>query len=346
MSIRKFTISRSKEFYQAWPDVVLTDSGTLLCVFSECTHHIRRDYTRIMLTESADRGRTWSEPRPLTEGTRGLPYYYNCARINKLPGGRLVITVDRLPLEGEGRDAQSVVCLYFSDDHGKTWSDRTESPLRGIVPDKLTVIDRNRWILAAHRKTEGKLTEYLRYSDDEGKTWSDEVVVAHDPRYDLCEGSLLHAGGGELVMFLRENSGAGLPCMKVVSHDNGEHWSQVWLFPIPGCHRPTAGFLKSGNLLVTCRMMHGSTGGFGKCTQNLLAALSDRESALLEADRGAWTRILPLDYDRSEVADTGYSGWVQFDDGEIYVVNYIVDNWRDKAQIRGYSLRMGDFILE
>lgn len=53
-----------------------------------------------------------------------------------------------------------------------------------------------------------------------------------------------------------------------------------------------------------------------------------------------------MDYDRSKLADTGYSGWVQFPDGEIYVVNYIVDDWIDKAQIRGYSLHMTDFILE
>ena len=41
----------------------------------------------------------------------------------------------------------------------------------------------------------------------------------------------------------------------------------------------------------------------------------------------------------------GYSGWVQFPDGEIYIVNYIVDDAWDKGQIRGYSLTMDDFIL-
>jgi sialidase-1 len=36
---------------------------------------------------------------------------------------------------------------------------------------------------------------------------------------------------------------------------------------------------------------------------------------------------------------------VQFDDGEIYIVNYIVDD-APKGQIRGYSLGMEDFLLE
>jgi sialidase-1 len=44
------------------------------------------------------------------------------------------------------------------------------------------------------------------------------------------------------------------------------------------------------------------------------------------------------------MSDTGYSGWVQFPDGEIYVVNYIVDD-APKGQIRGYSLRKEDFLL-
>jgi len=347
MSIEKFTISRDPELYEAWPDVVLTDAGTLVCVFSECTHHGNRDYTRVMLTESSDRGRTWTAKRPLTEGTKGLPFFYNCARITKLSDGRLVITVDKVPRDGEQRSSgQAVVSMYFSEDSGKTWGEQIETPLRGIVPDKLTVTANGRWIIAAHRKTGENLTEYLRYSDDCGKTWSGDVEVARDLRYQLCEGSLLSDGGNDLAMFLRENSMKGWPCMKVVSHDNGEHWGPVVEFPIPGCHRPSAGYLRDGSVLVTCRMHQGSAGWLGKWTQNLLAALSDRESALTEADRSAWTRILPVDYDRSALADTGYSGWVQFPDGEIYVVNYIVDDALDKAQIRGYSLHLSDFILE
>ena len=58
-------------------------------------------------------------------------------------------------------------------------------------------------------------------------------------------------------------------------------------------------------------------------------------------------RILPVDYDRSAVADTGYSGSVQFPDGEIFLVNYLVDDSvTQKAQIRGYSLKIEeDFLL-
>jgi sialidase-1 len=36
---------------------------------------------------------------------------------------------------------------------------------------------------------------------------------------------------------------------------------------------------------------------------------------------------------------------VQFEDGEVYIVNYIMDD-APKAQIRGYALRMDDFVLD
>ena len=90
--------------------------------------------------------------------------------------------------------------------------------------------------------------------------------------------------------------------------------------------------------------MQGGKGWVGWWTQNTLACLTDKESLLADTREDARTRILPLDYDRSPESDTGYTGWVQFADGEIYVVNYILDD-APKAQIRGYSLRPEDIML-
>ena len=78
--------------------------------------------------------------------------------------------------------------------------------------------------------------------------------------------------------------------------------------------------------------------------QNFFAALTDRESALALTRDHVQTRIVPIDFDRSAEIDTGYSGWVQFDDGEICIANYVVDD-APKGKIRGYSLRMKVFIL-
>ena len=74
--------------------------------------------------------------------------------------------------------------------------------------------------------------------------------------------------------------------------------------------------------------------------------MTDRESVLSERRDQAYTRIIPLDYDPALRADTGYSGWVQSADGEIYVVNYIVDDAADKGQIRGYALRPEELVRQ
>ena len=130
-----------------------------------------------------------------------------------------------------------------------------------------------------------------------------------------------------------------------IPHRDGTAKKSIVDFPIPACHRPTAGLLQDGRILITCRLMQGGKGWLGAWTQNLLAVLTDRESVLADSRSGSRVRILPVDYDRSPFADTGYSGWVQFPDGGIYIVNYIVDDAYDKAQIRGYSLSLNDFIL-
>lgn len=91
--------------------------------------------------------------------------------------------------------------------------------------------------------------------------------------------------------------------------------------------------------------MQGGKGQLGYWTQNLFAALTDIESAKVTERDEQWSRILPIDFDRSPVSDTCYADWIQFDDREIYMVNYIVDDM-PKAYIRGYSLREEYFILK
>ena len=97
-------------------------------------------------------------------------------------------------------------------------------------------------------------------------------------------------------------------------------------------------------MLITYRFMQGGKGWVGWWTQNFFAALTDLESCRAASRKEAHTRILPLDFDRSPDSDTGYSGWVQFPDGEIYVVNYIVDD-APNGHIRGYALRESDFLF-
>jgi len=144
---------------------------------------------------------------------------------------------------------------------------------------------------------------------------------------------------------LRENSAGGLDALKSISRDGGESWSPVVEFPLPGCHRPVGGELRSGRVLVTFRMSQGGKGWLGWWTQNFFGALTTREACLAERRSESQTRLFPLAYDRSPESDIGYSGWAQFPDWENYVAYYLVDD-HGLGHIRGCSFHEGDIVLE
>ncbi len=346
MAIEKFIVSRDDSVYEAWPDLVRTRGGRLICVFTECTHHKDRNRSRIMMTHSDDRGRTWTPKRPFT-GFSDSDFYFNNARISRMPDDTLAVICDRVDSSGETECGPGTkIYRWTGDAEGEMWGEPRELPLLGIVPDKYHVLSTGRIIITAHRKNlvAGKSGQYLKYSDDGGKSWSEEITVAADPRYNICEASILELSDGTLVSFMRENSKKGIDCLKSFSYDHGQCWSNVKTAPIPGCHRPVAGRLNDGRIMMTYRFMQGGRGWLGACTQNVFAAFFTEDTARSSERSEQSVRIMPVDYDRSPSSDLGYTGWVQFDDGEIYIVNYITDD-APKAQIRGYSFYPSDVIL-
>lgn len=336
MPIQKFSVSNDKSIYEAWPDLVKTKNGKLICVFTECKHHLDRDDSRIVMVKSTDRGRSWSEKTPLTEiGTK--EHYFNNARISTLLDGSLVIVCDKVQRD---ENSSSEIYLWYGDAEGEHWSEPEVLPFCGIVPDKFRELKNGRRILAAHfyNPASQKLEQYLWYSDDKGKTWSPRITVAADPRYNLCEVSLLECENNTLIAFMRENSGKGYDMLKAISTDNGETWSPVYEVPADGAHRPVSGFLNDGEtVMVTYRYIP-------RGTSNVFAAFLRKKDLLQTQRQKQVIRIMPLDYDRNPAPDLGYTGWVQWEDGEIYVVNYIKDDC-DKAQIRGYSFYPEDIVL-
>lgn len=335
MNIKKYTVSCDESIYEAWPDVALTMGGKLICVFAECEHHLNREMARIAIVESLDRGRTWSQKRYLTEPSDGK-IFYNCPRISRLSDGRLAIICDRI-FENENKRAD--IHIWLGDAEGESFCEFLHLDFCGIVPDRLIELTSGRLIVAAQFKSSesGKQEQYLWYSDDGGKTWSERVTVAKHPDLNLCEASIIEADDGALVAFLRENSRIGHDILKVISYDGGESWSEIFNTPMDCGHRPVATRLLGGRVLVTYRYI--PTGA-----HNVFGALLRADELTVTERRRQSARIFPIDYDRNSSPDLGYTGSVQFPDGEIYVVNYIKDD-KEKAHIRGYSFYPSDLEL-
>lgn len=342
MAIKYFSISKDDNIYEAFPDVVLTNGGKLIAVFEECTHHSDRSFARIVKTESTDRGRTWTPKEKVTDSSDVCPPYWNCARISKLNDGRLIILADWIT---ERLESRADVFYWIGDPEGTVWDGPFKGPSDGIVPDQLIQTKSGRWFMSTHLKSEeGFLYQSAWYSDDEGKSWSDRKVVAKKEGLNLCEGSIVELDDGTLVCFLRENSGQGYDCFKSISTDGGETWDGPHNAPMPGCHRPVAGILDNGYVMITHRFMHGGKGWVGFWTQNFFAGFTTQDSCRAKERNEQSYRIMPVDFDRSPNSDIGYSGWVQFDDGEIYVVYYLIDD-SPNGQIRGASFYEEDVII-
>ncbi|NUQ01288.1 MAG: exo-alpha-sialidase [Armatimonadetes bacterium] len=340
--IEKFLVSRHEQHYQAWPDLALTASGKLICAFAQCKHHGDRSFARFVTVESSDRGRSWTAPRVLVETSE--QGWWNCPRIVRLRDGRMVIIGDHV-VAGEGSPDDNLTnWLWFSGDEGATWSGPHPTPIRGIVPDKILELPGGRWLLAAQHREPGfgYLVQRVWWSDDRGATWQGPSIVGRQEGLHLCEASLLPLPDGGVVAFMRENSGQGWDGFKSFSADGGETWEGPYPTVLCGCHRPVAGWLQSGRCLVTYRFLQGGRGGWGRGTQNFFGALMPPETVAARERKEQWARILPLDFDHHRHSDIGYSGWVQFEDGEIVVVTYLLDDW-DRGQIRGYRFRESEF---
>ena len=317
------TVTRDDSVYECFPDLARLPSGRLVVMYRESDHHVAHEFSRVIVRLSDDSGESWSDRIVLAEGPKSSEaedyWSYNCPRMRVLSDGRLLAVCDVIERCDENRRANNY--LWWSDD-GETWSDHLDTAVPGIVPDRPCELADGTLLIATHWKNPktDRHCQYLHRSTDDGQTWQGPIVIADDGQYNHCEASILRLPDGDLVCYMREESRQAYPGFKCFSADGGQTWEGPYPTLMIGCHRPTAGLLRSGRGLVTYRpLLHGASSS----ANNLFAYLEDINSARqadLEQQGG---RIVMLDHDNSPTPDTGYSGWAQLPDGTIYCVNYI-----------------------
>jgi len=340
MPIQRFTISRDDSIYECFPGLTRCRNGRLILVYRESDSHVAREYARIIVRTSDDEGKSWSDRKVLvaTEKADGVLRKYNCPKVQQLKDGRVLIVCDVfLTPPGEGRSdiKYSHLELFTSRDNGDTWTGPKAVDVSGIMPDEVVELDNGDWLLATHHLG----VQYVTRSADGGEHWDPPVTLASRKGLKLCEASIVKMPGGELVCYMRENSGKGLPIYKSISTDAGRTWKGPFETLMGAGHRPVAHLTRSGKVLITYRHHPGGSGAWAK---NTFAYLESAQSAL-ETDRAKQSGIvLPLDHDRSPHSDSGYTGWVEIEPGHFLAVNYILDD-APKAQIRGYRFHESDF---
>lgn len=287
----------------------------------------------------------------------------NCPRLICLRDGSLFMVAD---LHRAHPDHTWSLFAYRSTDGGATWTGPDDLGLYDVLVPSLTELRDGRLLLAASILDYDEVgkpveTQLVFFSPDQGRTWGEPITIPSEPGQDFSEGSFVELDDGTLVGFLRDDKlGKGY---KVLSHDGGMTWAGPFPTQLIGLEgRPKAGLLSTGEVCVTYRLdIPNEMLALHVMTQAAARFEGDKpmipRQPMPEDKRGVhdgdapWYmtsyypgRTVVLDMDRSVHRDGGYSGWVELDSGDIYVVDYINDD-APLAHIRSYLVSRSDIML-
>jgi len=221
---------------------VLTDNR--LAVFSGHSHPIT---WRI----SSDRGRTWSDARPIVD-RNGEPFEGWRCSVARLTSGKLAIAYNGKVVR-PGRDGD--LRFRTSDDEGETWSDPVViDPLAAVMRNgTMRVLDSGRILcpvfnwksLLATGESEypgaALCWSWTWFSDDEGRTWGqsdNEIYVPGDEgAREFEEPAVEQLKDGRILMFGRTRLGR---IFRSVSDNEGLSWSKPQPTQLSSNYTPTS----------------------------------------------------------------------------------------------------------
>lgn len=339
--IKSGIVVRDDRYWQGHPDVAFF-RNKIYVAYRESENHKSDHNTKICITSSFGYEDTFRYPKAIFESEKGR---YNCPRL-KVVEHRLWAICDYVIntskddfINAENKVENTFIHLSYTED-GERWTKPIVTPLSGIVPDRIFPTGDGHYLIATHHFE--KNHEYLaqdvwRTDDLDSNRWS-KHNVAYDGRFNLCEGSICYAPDNHLICMMRENSQRGLPAVITFSEDHGKTWGDLYETRLFGCHRPVLGRLKSGNYLVTYREQSSN---FEVWAKNTFAALMSPPN-FMQSPYCSRVNILPIEHDKGLKSDGGYTGWIQLENGCIFIVNYVKDKVA-KPFIKWYSIREVDF---
>ena len=180
------------------------------------------------------------------------------------------------------------------------------------------------------------------WSRDLGETWEGPAMIplpssptANGRPWRLNEGDFAELDDGTVICYMREDA-EGLSGWKSLSNDNGRTWTIPIRTQMGAClGRPSVGRLRSGEIAITYRYGTGVSISLALHVETPLeASRTDLVNPNDWAEDFHQARTSFIDNDRAVCPDGGYSGWVQLESGDLFVVNYVTDD-APRAQIPG-----------
>ena len=220
----------------------------------------------LTLLASDDHGATWFKHREIDQANLAAgDERLVTPRLSLLNDGRLVVIVDHDDDGHFHEDQPPGNCLYWSHDHGDTWSAaQTDSGIGGFEPDRIIDLPDGTLGVTSHlmRGESQEFAQVLWTSADGGRSWRERSTIAHNGYHRFCEGAIVVLDGGRRqACVMRENHSGGIPSFVAFSDDNGHSWTEPQMLPF-AIHRPYAKQLNDGRVLVTGRHVNGGLGTY------------------------------------------------------------------------------------
>ncbi len=272
------------------PSLLLLPNGELLFFYLKYHRLVWNEPLEASgyIKRSRDQGQTWDDQQILWDH---LPR--GCANdtMVQLSDGRLLKSVEEVPVWGSYPNCVSSSSCYTSDDHGLTWSppqNWISLPLRGTMENHIAQC-RDGSLLMAVRNQLGSV--FLSRSSDRGLTWSKPQTSG----LTCCEsmisltripktGDLLMLWNNSVFDPAFDHSGRRTPLTAAISRDNGFTWDSPKIIeddPVTEFSNIGCLHLADGRVLVsyfTSRMENPDPPGI------LGRSLMSLKGALLEID--------------------------------------------------------------
>jgi hypothetical protein len=287
------------------------------------------DRCRIWLRFSDDEGLTWSQPQPtpvagicpdqvteLADGSWLLPSNVCSAKTNRI-----------------------IQNITISHDQGSTW----QAPITlfdhpDYQLDEVSIVRMPTGELVAYQREDlGRPVQKL-ISRDEGATWDGPYDTLNPASIGMPIAGVTQDG------FVMVTGRYGVPG-NWRPIESAELWQTrlakrgIVIPKVPETEAFVTTLERGPHTAETADELIIGQGG---ASVHTFAFLEPVDSALATQKSEQKGAVLPLDLDASPFADSGYTGWVEYERGRFLVVNYINDD-APMAQIRGYRFGLEDF---